>query len=104
MTANRFGEVSAGPATIPHMMNSTAYGVIMSMDISTGEKIRIIRIICKRQGVTLSELAEKIGKSHTNFSNQLLRDQFREPEIQAIAQALKVEYISVFRLPDGTEL
>ncbi len=63
------------------------------MQLTTGEKIKII---LKRQGKTLAQLAEITGQSRQNLSNKMSRDNFTEKEIRTIAEALGYRYESTF--------
>ncbi|MDF1617215.1 helix-turn-helix domain-containing protein [Petrocella sp. FN5] len=63
------------------------------MTISTSEKIRIL---CKRQNLSISELAERLETSSQNLSHKLKRDNFPEKDLQAIAEALGYKYESSF--------
>ncbi|MDR0813231.1 MAG: helix-turn-helix domain-containing protein [Oscillospiraceae bacterium] len=71
------------------------------MILTIGEKIRIL---LKRKGMTVTSLAGLLGMSRQNLINKLSRDNFSEREAHAIAAALDAEFITVFRLADGTEL
>lgn len=70
-------------------------GVVMSV----GEKLRLIM---KRQGVTMGQLAEATGQSRQNLSNKMSRDNFSEREIHAMAAALGCRVSIEFSLPDDT--
>lgn len=69
------------------------------MTLTIGEKIKIIM---KRQGVTLTDLAEKLGQSRQNLSNKMTRDNFSDHEVQAIAAALGCTVTTTFTMGDGT--
>lgn len=69
------------------------------MQLSVGEKIKIIM---KRRGMTLTELAAATGQTRQNLSNKMSRDNFTEGDIQALAKALGCELSIEFQLPDGT--
>lgn len=56
----------------------------------------IIKSILGFKGVSVSELAERLGKSTANMSQQLSRDDFRESDLQAIANALDCELVIKF--------
>ena len=49
------------------------------MELSTAEKIRII---LKRKGMTVKELAELTGQSRQNLAQKLDRDNFDERELR----------------------
>ena len=55
-----------------------------------------IRIIAKRKNISLSEVAERIGKSPANFLNQLKADNFRINDLKKIAVALGVSFSAQF--------
>ena len=59
------------------------------MGLSTSEKIKII---LKRRGMTMGELAEKTGQTRQNLSNKMSRDNFPEKELKAIADALECDF------------
>ena len=47
-----------------------------------------IRIAMLKQGISVTQLAEKLGCTAQNISAKLRRDNFREKEIQEIAAAI----------------
>ena len=63
------------------------------MELFTSEKIRVI---CKRQNITVAELADKCGWSRPNLANKLRRDNFCESDLRKIADALGCELIIDF--------
>ena len=67
------------------------------MGLSTSEKIKII---LKRRGMTMGDLAEKTGQTRQNLSNKMSRDNFPEKEIREIAAALDCEYETFFVMRD----
>lgn len=69
------------------------------MTLTIGEKIKIIM---KRQGVTLTELAERTGQSRQNLSNKMTRDNFSDSEVQTMAAALGCTVSTTFTMQDGT--
>lgn len=52
---------------------------------------RIIKMICGYREIPISELAEKLNKSTSNFYQMLKRDNFRESELQEIANILNCD-------------
>lgn len=70
------------------------------MGLSAGEKIKII---LKRRGLTLGDLADKTNQSRQNLSNKMTRDNFSEKEIREIAKALDCEYEACFVMRDSGE-
>lgn len=71
------------------------------MYLSAGEKIKII---LKRKGMTIGELAEKLLVSRQNMSNKFSRDNFTENDLEMIASTLGVKLDIKFTFPDGTEI
>ncbi len=69
------------------------------MELSVAEKIRLIM---RRQGKTMGELAELTGQTRQNLSNKMSRGNFTEKDIVALAQALGCQVEIRFTLPDGT--
>lgn len=67
------------------------------MVLTLGEKIKII---AKRRGLTITQLAEKTGQTRQNLSNKLARDNFTEKEITEIAEALDCEYDAYLTMRD----
>ena len=71
------------------------------MDISVAEKLRLIM---KRQNMTMGELAEASGQTRQNLSNKMTRGNFTEKDIESLASALGCSANIIFVLPDGTEI
>ena len=55
------------------------------MGLSVSEKIKIV---LKRRGLTMWQLADKTGQTRQNLSNKMTRDNFPEKELREIANAL----------------
>ena len=55
------------------------------MGLTSSEKIKIV---LKRRGMTMGQLAEKTGQTRQNLSNKMSRDNFPERELREIAAAL----------------
>ena len=49
---------------------------------------KTIKMICGYREIPVSDLAEKLNKSTSNFYQMLKRDNFRESELEEIAHAL----------------
>ncbi len=64
----------------------------------------MIRELCKKQGISISELARKIGQSPQNFSKKLQRGTVSSEEMLAIAKALGIRYEQRFIMADGTKI
>lgn len=59
------------------------------MALTMGEKIKVVM---KRRGMTLGQLAEATGQTRQNLSNKMGRDNFQEKDLQILAQALNCDY------------
>ena len=70
------------------------------MALTAGEKIKILM---KRRGMTLGDLADKTNQSRQNLSNKMTRDNFAEKEIKEIAEALDCQYEASFVMLDSGE-
>ena len=71
------------------------------MDISVAEKLRLIM---KRQNMTMGKLAEASGQTRQNLSNKMTRGNFTEKDIESLASALGCSAKIICVLPDGTEI
>lgn len=67
------------------------------MVLTMGEKIKIV---LKRRGLTIAQLAELTGQTRQNLSNKLTRDNFTEKEIAEIAVALNCDYDAYLTMRD----
>lgn len=67
------------------------------MVLTMGEKIKIVM---KRRGLTIAQLAEMTGQTRQNLSNKLVRDNFTEKEINELAGALNCEYDAFLTMRD----
>ena len=63
----------------------------------------LIRDLCKKQNISLAELARRIGQTRQNLYKKLQRDTLTIDEIKQIADALGVKFEQSFTLPDGVE-
>ena len=66
-----------------------------SNDLNNAEQIKII---CKRQKITLTSVANAMGLSIQNFSNKLTKNNFDEDELRFIAELINCEYHSFFQM------
>lgn len=60
-----------------------------------------IRVLCVRSGVSLSELARRIGQTPQNFNVKLKRNTINQEELEKIAQVLNAKYGQFFVLSNG---
>lgn len=63
-----------------------------------------IRIITRRQGLTLTELAAATGQSRQNLNNKLMRDNWSIKDLQAIATAAGVNIKILWTDKDGQSI
>ena len=64
-----------------------------------------IRMIMLERKMTTKELAEKLGTTGNNLGSKLARDNLREKELQAIAEALNCDFDGIFTFRDsGTKI
>ena len=70
------------------------------MNLTMGEKIRVI---LKRRGMTVAQLADLTNQTRQNLSNTLTRDNFQEQDIKAIADALNCDYEAYLVMKDTGE-
>lgn len=71
------------------------------MKMTVAEKIRVLM---KRQDMSMSELAAATGQTRQNLSNKMNRDNFSEKEIESMAAALGCTVQIKFIAADGAEL
>ena len=74
---------------------------VIPMELSTAEKIRII---LKRKGMTVSQLAEMTGQSRQNLSQKLERNNLGEEEVRLFAEKMGVRYEAYFVMENGDRL
>lgn len=64
----------------------------------------MIRALCKKMNVSLSELSRRLGQTPQNFNKKLQRGTISSEEILQIAEVLNVGYEQVFVLSDREEI
>ena len=74
---------------------------MIKIKLKASEKIKIL---AKREKMTLQELAVRIGISRQSLHKKMAKNNFTEDEITEIARILGIEIVCVFRYPDGTEI
>jgi len=74
--------------------------MVIRMNLTMGEKIRVI---LKRRGMTVAQLADLTNQTRQNLSNKLTRDNFQEQDIRAMAEALGCEYEAYLVMKDTGE-
>ena len=64
----------------------------------------LIKIICQKKNISLSELARKIGQTPQNFNKKILRNTLSEEELAEIFLVLNIVYEQRIKFADGTEI
>lgn len=64
----------------------------------------MIRHLCEKMNISISELARRLGQSPQNFGKKLKRETITLEELKAIADAMNVKFVQAFILPDGNEI
>lgn len=73
----------------------------MRCDMSTSE---LVKVLCVRMGISVSELARKINQSPQNFNAKLKRNSVSQQELTQIAGVLGIRYEQAFILPNGEKI
>lgn len=71
------------------------------MTLTFGEKIKVV---LGRKGMSVSDLAEKLGQSRQNLNVKIKKDNFTEQDMRKIANILEVKFEGFFFLDDGTKV
>lgn len=77
------------------------YNFLSRGQMNTSE---IIKFLCKGQGVSMSELARRIGQTRQNLCKKLERETLTVEEINQIAAVLGGKFEQVFTLPNGMHI
>ena len=64
----------------------------------------MIKELCKRMNISVSELARRIGQTPQNFNKRLKRETVTLDELKAFADVLGVKFVQAFVLPVGDEI
>jgi transcriptional regulator with XRE-family HTH domain len=63
-----------------------------------------IRMLCARLNISKAELARRIGQSPQNLNSKLRRGSFTIDELDQIGSATGVQFVRLFKLPNGEEI
>lgn len=63
-----------------------------------------IKILLIKKGMTITDLAKKMGTSTQNLSNKLKRNDFKMSELREIAEALEVKFEAHFIMEDNMKI
>lgn len=64
----------------------------------------MVRELCKKQNISLAEVARRIGESPQNFNKKLKRNTLTYSELSEIAAVLGVDFELAFIMPDGERI
>lgn len=59
---------------------------------NTMTRSELIKIICQKNNISLSELARRIGQTPQNFNKKILRNTVTDEELSEIISALNIVY------------
>ena len=62
----------------------------------------LVKLICQKNNISISELARKIGQTPQNFNKKLLRNTLSETEFSMILLELNVSYEQTIKFSDGS--
>ena len=63
-----------------------------------------IKILCVRCGISVSELARRMGKTNQALGQKIQRGTFTVDEMKEVAAAVGCSYQGAFILPDGDRI
>lgn len=78
------------------------YGYVRTEGIMTTSDL--VRQLCEKENISISELARRIGQSRQNFTKKLRRDTLCFDELAAIAEVTGATFEQSFTLPDGEKI
>ena len=64
----------------------------------------MIKELCTKQNISVSELARRIGQTPQNFGKKLKRDTMTLEELKQIADVVGVTFEQSFILPNGEQI
>lgn len=91
----------------------TQYGIVFSnqkvynrnnLEVTRMTTSDMIRQLCKKMDISISELARKIGQSPQNFNKKMQRETISYVEMIKIANALGITYEQTFMLANGEKI
>jgi hypothetical protein len=72
-----------------------------NLSLSIAEQIKVL---CICQGISIADLASRLGTTPQNLYAKLKRQKFSVKELQKIAEATACSYEQYFLLPDGKKI
>lgn len=64
----------------------------------------MIRELCSKKNISVSELARRIGQTPQNFGKKMKRNTVTLEELKQIADAVGVTFEQSFTFPDGEQI
>lgn len=64
----------------------------------------MIRKLCNKKNISISELARRIGQTPQNFGKKMKRNTITLDELMQIADVMEVTFEQSFTLPDGERI
>ena len=64
----------------------------------------LIKLICKKNDISISELARRIGQTPQNFNKKILRNTISDDELSRILLELEVVYEQKIKFADGSSM
>ena len=64
----------------------------------------LIKNLCKEEGISVAELARRIGQTPQNFNKKIKRETVRTEELMEIAEVLGVVFEQSYILENGEKL
>jgi hypothetical protein len=60
-----------------------------------------IKVLCVRSGISVAELARRVGQTPQSFHGKLKRGRFQVEEMRVIAEAAGCRFVEYFELENG---
>lgn len=64
----------------------------------------LVKKLCKEKGISVAELARRIGQTPQNFNKKLQRETVSTEELMAIANELGIKFEQPYILENGKKL
>lgn len=64
----------------------------------------LVKKLCKEKGISVAELARRIGQTPQNFNKKLQRETVSTEELMAIANELGIKFEQSYILENGEKL
>lgn len=64
----------------------------------------LIRVLCRKKGISISELARRLGQTPQNFTKKLQRETVSTEELIQIGNEMGIKFEQSFTLEDGEKI